>query len=73
MSELRFFLFAKGIFDISKTTVKVLPIRTAEYFTKATRPLFSVMDKSKIKNTFELEIPYWRDSLIKCINNLNNL
>ncbi len=65
--------FAKGIFDISKTTVKVLPIRTAEYFTKATRPLFSVMDKSKIKNTFELEIPYWRDSLIKCINNLNNL
>jgi dTDP-4-dehydrorhamnose reductase len=65
--------FAKGIFDISKTDVKVLPIRTAEYPTKATRPLFSVMDKSKIKNTFGLEIPYWRDSLIKCINNLNNL
>lgn len=65
--------FAKGIFDISKTDVKVLPIRTAEYPTKAIRPLFSVMDKSKIKNTFGLEIPYWRDSLIKCINNLNNL
>lgn len=65
--------FAKGIFDISKTDVKVLPIRTAQYPTKATRPLFSVMDKSKIKNTFGLEIPYWRDSLIKCIDNLNNL
>lgn len=65
--------FAKGIFDISKTDVKVLPIRTAEYPTKAIRPLFSVMDKSKIKNTFGLEIPYWRDSLITCINNLNNL
>ncbi len=65
--------FAKGIFDISKTDVNVLPIRTAEYPTKAIRPLFSVMDKSKIKNTFGLHIPYWRDSLITCINNLNNL
>lgn len=65
--------FAKGIFNISKTDVKVLPIRTSEYPTKATRPLFSVMDKTKIKNTFNLEIPYWRDSLIKCIDNLNNL
>lgn len=65
--------FAKGIFDVSKTDVKVLPIRTSEYPTKATRPLFSVMDKTKIKNTFGIEIPYWRDSLIKCIDNLKNL
>jgi dTDP-4-dehydrorhamnose reductase len=67
------FDFAKGIFDISKTDVKVFPIRTSEYPTKATRPLFSVMDKTKIKNTFGIEIPYWRDSLIKCIDTLNNL
>lgn len=59
--------FAKGIFDISKTDVKVLPIRTSEYPTKATRPAFSVMDKAKIKTTFGIEIPYWRDSLQKCI------
>jgi dTDP-4-dehydrorhamnose reductase len=59
--------FAKAIFDISKTSVKVLPIRTSEYPTKATRPAFSVMDKAKIKNTFGIEIPYWRDSLIKAI------
>lgn len=65
--------FAKGIFDISQTTVTVLPIRSAEYPTKATRPLFSVMDKSKIKNTFNLQIPYWRDSLIKCIERLKNI
>ena len=64
--------FAQAIFDISATAVKVLPIRTHEYPTKATRPLFSVMDKSKIKKTFSLEIPYWRDSLIKCIEKLNN-
>ena len=64
--------FARAIFDISATAVKVLPIRTHEYPTKATRPLFSVMDKSKIKKTFSLEIPYWRDSLIKCIEKLSN-
>ncbi|MDN3583753.1 dTDP-4-dehydrorhamnose reductase [Mucilaginibacter flavus] len=62
--------FAKGIFDISKTNVKVYPIRTSEYPTRATRPKFSVMDKAKIKNTFGLEIPYWRDSLMVCIKAL---
>lgn len=60
--------FAKAIFDISGTDVKVYPITTAEYPTKAVRPAFSVMNKSKIRNTFSLAIPYWRDSLIKCLN-----
>ena len=62
--------FAKGIFDLSATNVKVLPIRTSEYPTKATRPSYSVMDKSKIKSTFDIEIPYWRDSLAICIERL---
>jgi len=62
--------FAMGIFDISGTEVKVLPIRTSEYPTKATRPAFSVMDKAKIKNTFNIEIPYWRHSLATCIERL---
>jgi dTDP-4-dehydrorhamnose reductase len=65
--------FAKAIFDISDTKVKTLPIKTSEYVTKATRPAYSVMDKSKIKQTFGLEIPYWRDSLITCIGRLNNI
>jgi dTDP-4-dehydrorhamnose reductase len=65
--------FAKAIFDISGTNVKALPIRTFEYPTKASRPAYSVMDKSKIKQTFNLEIPYWRDSLITCIGRLNNI
>ena len=65
--------FAQGIFDISKTDVKTFPIRTAEYPTKATRPAYSVMDKSKIKNTFGIEIPYWRHSLERCIKALQNL
>jgi len=62
--------FAKAIFDISGTEVKTLPIRTSEYPVKAVRPAYSVMDKSKIKQVFGIEIPYWRDSLITCINNL---
>lgn len=60
--------FAKAIFEISDTTVKVNPIPSSAYPTKALRPAFSVMDKTKIKITFNLEIPYWRDSLVKCIH-----
>jgi dTDP-4-dehydrorhamnose reductase len=62
--------FAKAIFEISGTVIKVLPIKTEEYKTKAVRPAYSVMDKSKIKKTFQMEIPYWRDSLVVCINKL---
>ena len=64
--------FAQAIFRISDLPVKVLPIPGSEYPTKATRPLFSVMDKTKIKSVMNLEIPYWRDSLERCISNLNN-
>lgn len=64
------FDFAKGIFEISETQVKVNPIPGSAYPTKATRPAFSVMDKRKIKETFKLTIPYWRDSLVACIDKL---
>jgi len=60
--------FAKAVFDISGSAIKIYPIRTEEYPTPAVRPKFSVMDKSKIKSTFNITIPYWRDSLVKCIN-----
>lgn len=62
--------FAQGIFELSDTVVKLFPIPTSKYPTRAVRPKFSVMDKTKIKETFELEIPYWRDSLSVCINQL---
>jgi len=64
--------FAKAIFEISETPVKVFPVKTEEYVTKAIRPAYSVMDKSKIKKTLNTEIPYWRDSLMSCINNLKS-
>lgn len=66
------FDFARAVFDISGTQVKATPIRTDEYPTRATRPSYSVMDKSKTKQIFNIEIPYWRDSLILCIDKLKS-
>lgn len=60
--------FAKAIFDLSETEITLHPIPGSAYPTKATRPAFSVMDKAKIKTVFNLTIPYWRDSLVNCIN-----
>ena len=62
--------FAKAIFDLSDTDVNVIPVPTSEYKTRAVRPAYSVMDKTKIKQTFGLQIPYWRDSLAICIDRL---
>lgn len=55
--------FAKAIFEESNTTVELRPIKTIDYPTSAERPSFSVMDKTKIKEELNIEIPYWRDSL----------
>ncbi|SEJ72413.1 dTDP-4-dehydrorhamnose reductase [Dyadobacter sp. SG02] len=64
--------FAKAVFDLSETSVKLNPVKTSEYVTRAVRPAFSVMDKSKIKNNFGISIPYWRDSLTICVDRLVN-
>lgn len=53
------------------TTCKVRPLHTDEYPTRASRPHYSVLDKTKIKQTYGIEIPYWIDSLKDCINELN--
>lgn len=64
--------FAKAIFDESNIKVKVLPINSEAYPTPAIRPAFSVMDKLKIKEALQIEIPHWRDSLRKCIKQLKS-
>ena len=46
---------------------RVRPIHTTDYPTPATRPHYSVLDKSKIKETFGIEIPHWETSLAECI------
>lgn len=62
--------FSKAIFELGGTDVKVIPIPTSDYKTRAVRPAYSVMDKAKVKQTFGLQIPYWRDSLAICIDRL---
>ncbi len=62
--------FAAAIFELSGTTVKTTPIRTAEYPTKATRPPYSVMDKSKAKTALGIHLPHWRTSLEVCLQRL---
>ena len=62
--------FAKAIFELSAITCQVKPIETKDYPTPATRPHYSLLNKAKIKNTFDLTIPYWKDSLIGCLENL---
>lgn len=66
------FDFAKAIFDVSGTVVKVNPIPTSAYPTKARRPHFSVMDKTKIKTDYNVKVPYWLDSLKVCISALQS-
>lgn len=63
--------FAKAIFEINNIEVKVKPIKTEAYPTPAKRPHYSVLDKTKIKNNFDVEIPYWRDSLIVALKKYN--
>ncbi len=48
----------------------VKPLHTAEYPTPACRPPYSVLDKTKIKETFGIEIPYWEESLATCVKKL---
>lgn len=52
---------------------RIVPCRTADYPTRAVRPAYSVLDKTKIKRTFDLEIPHWRDSMRYCIERLRAL
>lgn len=62
--------FAIKIYRLSEITCEVKPILTKDYPTASKRPHFTVLDKTKIKSTFGLTIPYWRDSLAVCINKL---
>ena len=64
--------FAISIMELSGANCKVKPIQTKDYPTLAKRPQYSVLNKSKIKSDFKIEIPYWRDSLKDCIEKIKN-
>lgn len=63
--------FTKSIHRLAGiNTCQVSPLHTAEYPTPASRPAYSVLDKTKIKAAYGIEIPYWEESLAKCIAKL---
>lgn len=63
--------FTKAIHRIAGiTTCRVKPLHTEEYPTPANRPHYSVLDKTKLKATYGIEVPYWEDSLRECIAGL---
>jgi len=64
--------FATAIMEISNIDCKVIPIETKDYPTQARRPMYSVLDKSKIKSDFKVTILHWRDSLANCIKKINH-
>ena len=59
--------FSKAIFELSKIECRVNPIETKEYPTPATRPHYSLLNKAKIKKAYQINIPYWKDSLKTCL------
>lgn len=56
--------FAKKIFEFNKIKIDLKPIPTIEFPTPAKRPKYSVLDKFKIKTTFDVQIKTWEESLI---------
>lgn len=64
--------FAISIMELGGQNCKVNPIQTKDYLTLAKRPQYSILNKSKIKTAFKIEIPYWRDSLKDCITKIKN-
>ena len=70
--QITWYDFATAIMEIGEKKCKVNPITTDQYPTKAKRPAYSVLDLSKIKEYAGIEIPDWRESLVKCIEELNS-
>ena len=65
--------FTKMIAEYSgHTNCDIQPCHSNEFPSPVTRPSYSVLDKTKIKETFGIKVPYWTESLKKCINNLKN-
>ena len=62
--------FAKEIIRMAKIDCQINPIETKEYPTPASRPYYSLLNKSKIKKEYNIIIPYWKDSLDECLRKM---
>ena len=69
--QITWYEFAKAIMEIGGKNCKVNPITSDQYPAKAHRPTYSVLELTKIKEVTGMVIPFWRDSLVKCIEEIN--
>lgn len=60
--------FAEYLKEITASSCQLNPVSSYDYKTAATRPLYSVLDTSKIRNLLPLDIPFWKDSVAKCVD-----
>jgi len=65
--------FAEAIFEINQISCEIKPIPSEAYPTPAKRPFYSVLDKSKIKEEYQIDIPHWRVSLGECLSSMKNI
>lgn len=63
---------AHEVCSLAGNSCDVQPCSSDDYKTKATRPRYSVLDKTKVKESFGITLPYWRDSLVKCMKELSD-
>ena len=70
--KISWFEFAQAIKEITSSKAVVHPIETTQYPTPARRPKFSLLNKDKIKSTYDVAVPEWKESLQKCISILQN-
>jgi len=63
--------FAHEIMKLSNLKCEVIPIPSSAYPTRAKRPFYSVLDKTKIKNTFDIKTRHWSDALRDCLQRMN--
>ena len=57
--------------EAGHTECDIQPCHSDEFPSKVVRPSYSVLDKTKFKETFNVTVPYWTDSLKKCLKNMN--
>jgi dTDP-4-dehydrorhamnose reductase len=64
--------FAKEVLELTGSKCEIKPVGTEKFPTKAKRPKYSVLDTSRVRNSFGIGIPNWRDSLKECILSINS-
>lgn len=64
--------FAREICEMSGNQCDIQPCHSDEFPSKVARPAYSVLDKTKVKTTFGVSVPHWKESLAKCIEGLKN-